>query len=329
MRDASRIQMTREAGRWRDLGLIDAALAAQLEQRYDRRGHMLAVLLKWLGVFAMVQLALAVGAFIAISSESAWLGALMLAALSAVAWRQGVTLATDPLARHPITASALVTAALAAGLGALALGILAVGGELDHPVDALLLGAGGAASIATAYRHHLRWPLLLGLLLVFHAIGAWHAYVGGGGYVADIAEPVVMAPLAFAVVLFGLWHERVAEHGAARRAEGFGHLYLVIGLVYANLSLWFLTIPRGPFEAVVLFTAASIVQIVAGARLADARLTGFGIVFLSIDLYTRYFEHFRDRHSLGVMLAIGGAAALLAGYAFERRASSRRAGGAA
>ena len=71
-----------------------------------------------------------------------------------------------------------------------------------------------------------------------------------------------------------------------------------------------------------LFTAAGIAQIVAGARLHDARLSGFGIVFLAIDLYTRFFEHFWDRLSAGLFFLLAGALAMLLGYLFERQAQA-------
>jgi uncharacterized membrane protein len=105
-----------------------------------------------------------------------------------------------------------------------------------------------------------------------------------------------------------------------RRCAGFGGLYLIFGLLYLNLSLWFLTLFGKPLDWILAFTAAGIAQIVAGARLRDARFTGFGIVFLAIDLYTRYFEHFWDRLSLGVFFLLAGALAMAFGYLFERRA---------
>ena len=74
-----------------------------------------------------------------------------------------------------------------------------------------------------------------------------------------------------------------------------------------------------PLDWVLVFTLAGIAQIVAGARLHDARFTGFGIVFLAINLYTRFFEHFWDQLSAGAFFLIAGALAMLLGYAFERQ----------
>lgn len=82
--------------------------------------------------------------------------------------------------------------------------------------------------------------------------------------------------------------------------------------------MWFLTLPRGPLVWVLTFTAAGIAQIIVGARLHDARFTGFGIVFLAIDLYTRYYERFWDSLSLGLFFLLGGALAMAFGFACER-----------
>ena len=83
---------------------------------------------------------------------------------------------------------------------------------------------------------------------------------------------------------------------------------------------WFLTLFGRPLDWVLIFTAAGIAQMVVGARLHDARFTGFGIVFLAIDLYTRFFEHFWDPQSAGTFFLVAGALAMLLGYAFERQA---------
>ena len=128
-----------------------------------------------------------------------------------------------------------------------------------------------------------------------------------------------MAVIALAAIALGVSHERRLEIGPLRRCIGFGGLYLIFGLLYLNLSLWFLTLPHGPLDWVLAFTAACIAQIVAGARLRDTRFTGFGIVFLAIDLYTRYFEHFWDRLSAGTFFLLGGTLAMFLGYAFERQ----------
>ncbi len=316
--------LTREVTAWHQQGLIDRPLLDTLLARYATHGRFLAALLKWLGLFAIFQLGLAVLAFIAMMAESALVAAMLLGGIGVGLWIFGVRMATDPKRSHPFTGSVLVTASLAAGFGTFVLLDMAVNGDprgQTLPTIMLLTGVLGAL---TAYRYRLRWPLLLALLLFFHGVGAWHAYGGHGAYFADIQDPKLMAVVALAAILLGLWHERRLETRLLRRCAGFGGLYLIFGLVYLNLSLWFLTLFGRPLDWILVFTAAGIAQIVAGARLRDARFTGFGIVFLAIDLYTRYFEYFWDRLSLGGFFLLAGALAMGFGYLCERQAHAER-----
>ncbi len=323
MRLRARETMAREAADWHHAGLVGGELAARLAQRYDQRGHFMSILLKWLGAFALLQLGLAVLAFVGMVVGSEGFGAMLLGGAAAGLWLYGARLATDPLDRYAFTGSIVITVGLAAAYGTLVLLYMAAGGQRFGDAIPVMMLAVAAASLYTAYRHYLRWPLLLGLLMLFHGLGAWDAYGGYGTYFADIQEPRSMAVIAVITAVLGLWHERVGERTMLRRAAGFGHLYVIFGLLYLNLSLWFLTIPHGPLAWVLIFTAACVAQIVAGARLKDARWTGFGIVFLAIDLYTRFFEHFWDRLSLGICLLVGGAVAMALGYGFERQGEGR------
>lgn len=324
MLPTTRELLTHQVTDWHQQGLIDRPLLETLLARYATHGQFLATLLKWLGLFAIFQLGLAVLAFIAMMSESALVAAMLLGGIGVGLWIFGVRMATDPKRSHPFTGSVLVTASLAAAFGTFVLLDMAVNGDprgQTLPTIMLLTGILGAL---TAYRYHLRWPLLLALLLFFHGLGAWHAYGGHGAYFANIQDPKLMAVVALAAILLGLWHERWLETGPLRRCTGFGGLYLIFGLLYLNLSLWFLTLFGKPLDWILTFTAAGIAQIVAGARLRDARFTGFGIVFLAINLYTRYFEHFWDQLSLGVFFLLAGALAMVFGYLFERQAHAER-----
>lgn len=318
MRSIARDALTREVIDWHQQGLISRALLDVLLPRYQTHGQFLAVLLKWLGLFALFQLGLAVLAFIALMSESAAVAGLLLALVSAGLWFWGVRMATDPQQRHPFTGAVLVTASLAAAFGVLMLLYLAAGGDREDQAIPMLMLLTGLLAGLTAYRYRLRWPLLLALLLFFHGAGAWHAYGGQGAYFAHIQDERLMAVIALAAIALGLWHERRLETGPLRRYPGFGALYLIFGLLYLNLSLWFLTLFGQPLHWVLLFAATGIAQIVIGARLHDGRFSGFGIVFLAIDLYTRFFEQFWERLSLGGLFLIGGALAMAFGFACER-----------
>lgn len=324
MRPTTRDLLTREITDWHQQGLIDRSLLDILLPRYETRGRFLAALLKWLGLFAIFQLGLAVLTFIAMMAQSALLAALLLGGIGVGLWWFGARLATDPKQLHPFTGTVLITASLAAAFGTFVLLHVALGGEPEGQTIPTILLLTGVLAALTAYRYRLRWPLLLALLLFFHGLGAWHAYGGHGAYFAHIQDERLMALAALATIGLGLWHERRLEPGPLRRCAGFGGLYLIFGLLYLNLSLWFLTLFGKPLDWMLTFTAAAIAQIVVGARLHDARFTGFGIVFLAIDLYTRFFEHFWDRLSAGTFFLVAGAMAMAFGYGFERQAHMER-----
>ena len=128
-----------------------------------------------------------------------------------------------------------------------------------------------------------------------------------------------MSTIALLTILWGFWHKHELEGDELKCCVGSGGLYLTFGLLYLNLSLWILSLDRGALEWILVLTSVCIAQVVAGARFKDGRFTGFGIVFLSIDLYTRFYEHFWDSLSKATFFAVTGAAAMALGYIFEHQ----------
>ena len=319
-----RERMAAEAAAWRHEGLIGDDLAGVLERRYAPMPGVGRMFLRALALLALFLLALSILSAIGllVQSASPALGGVMVVALGIASWYPGARMASDPAQRHAFTGSVLLTFGLVAVYAGLSIIYLASGGHRFSDVFPWFMLLASAGAFATAYRFGLRWPLFLGILLLFHAVGSRHGYVGHGAYFLDIQDERTMAVVALAVCVFGVWHELVGEAGRLRRQAGFGHLYIIFGLLYCNLSLWILSLHRTALEWVLVFTAAGIAQIVAGARLKDARFTGFGIVFLAIDLYTRLFEHFWDRLSAGVFFLATGLIAVVLGVVFGRRGGS-------
>lgn len=321
MAKGMRERMAAEAAAWRHEGLIDEELAETLTARYAPLSGVGRMLLRGLALLALFLLATSLLAAIGLLLQGASpvLAGIMVVALGVACWYPGARMASDPAERHAFTGSVLLTFGLVAVYGGMSLLYLASGGHeysRAFPWFMLLTAAG---AFATAYRFGLRWPLFLGLLLVFHAVGSRHGYIGHGAYFLDIQDERIMALVALGACVFGVWHELVGEVGKLRRQVGFGHLYIIFGLLYFNLSLWILSLHGDALVWVLVFTAAGIAQIVAGAWLKDARFTGFGIVFLAIDLYTRLFEHFWDRLSAGLFMLIAGLIAVVFGVVSERR----------
>jgi uncharacterized membrane protein len=330
MKEATLALLAQESADWRHRGLISQAQWEPLALRYEQKKAAAASLAAWLGKTALFFLGLAILGLVG-TMAALWSPGVLIALLAIVAagcWRGGTWLVTRAARRYPVTGNGLVTLALMAACAALQLLALAL---KDSAQTARLVSFGAwfvisAIGMATAYAYRLRWPLCLSLLYLFHGLGSWSYYAGEGSYVGDIQDPPTMALLAALMLAWSLWHLR-QEEGRWGRYAGFGRLYEIFGLLYLNCALWFLSLDSA-FNAahglawVLVFSASCIGQIVLGARFKDARLTGFGVVFLSIDLYTRFFEQFWNRLSLGQFLLVAGAIGLVLGWLCERRAGA-------
>jgi hypothetical protein len=329
LKTSSREALAREVADWHQRGLIGQELMTTLSARYDRRGAMLTSLLKWLGLFAVAMLGMSLVAVFGAMFQSPVLGALT-ATFAFGFW--GRKLALDKLNRHPFTASILLTAAIISAQSVVILMHTPISGQYDYDFESQTqflvtsLFITSAIGFAVAYIYRLLWPLLIALLYLFHGIGSWHQYVGSGTYVFDIQDPKAMALIAAIVAAFGIYHERFLEETTLKTHSGFGRLYIIFGLLYLNTSLLILSIYPGKLEWVIALTVAALAQIVIGARLKDARFTGFGVVFLCIDMYTRFFEQFWDKLSAGLFFLVAGLIGLALGFAFESEFNKSRSG---
>jgi hypothetical protein len=311
---------------WGHAGLIDPELSATLQSRYATEVSMGRVFVRWLGFLALTMLGMSVLGFIgmAMGEAAQFLAPFALGCAAYVSWTKGVAMASDPQQQYATSGAVFVTFGLTLGFAALMAAYLVVGGGSGRYSAPVIMAITAGAAVYTAYRFGLRWPLLLGVLLGFHALGNMHSYGGSGSYFMGIQDERLTLFVAVISIAFGLWHEQSLERDSERRDVGFGQVYIVFGLLYANMTLLFLSLPRLELMFTLVFSAACIAQIVLGARLHDGRFTGFGIVFLSINIYTRMFEFFWDEVSKGAFFLTAGTIAMLAGTVFELRARNLR-----
>jgi hypothetical protein len=169
-----------------------------------------------------------------------------------------------------------------------------------------------------AYLTRNLFLLILGLLGLFHWLGSWTGMFGHASYAFDVQDPRLMSLASLGVIGVGLVH----EHHLQVRAPRFHEAYQVVGLLYLNVSLLILSIDGWHLDRllpwVAVFTAATLLQIVAGARLHSPRFLGFGVTFLFIDLFTRFHEHFWDRLGKGLFFLVGGCGLFIAGAVAEQ-----------
>jgi hypothetical protein len=136
------------------------------------------------------------------------------------------------------------------------------------------------------------------------ALGSWFGvetgYVSGwGAYYLGMNYPLrfVLFGAVLTAVSFGF--------GSVPRLVKFQHSTYVLGLLYLFIALWILSIFGNCNEAQwyrarqielfhwgVLFALAAVAAIAYGLKYDNYTSRAFGVTFLFINLYTKYFEYF-------------------------------------
>jgi hypothetical protein len=167
---------------------------------------------------------------------------------------------------------------------------------------------------------------IFALLSVGSWVGFETGYVSGwGAYYLGLNYPFRF--LILGVILTVGSHAFLAWPARAK----FWKPTFVVGLLFVFMSLWIMSIfgnygdidswQRASFGALlkwcVLFAGASALAIWYGVRFDDRISRGFGITFLFINLYTRFFEHFWDSLHKAVFFALLGLSFWLLGSRAE------------
>jgi hypothetical protein len=313
-------RLAQDLALWQADGLVSPEAAGVLRARFDVAGFGLAAAAKYLGVVGALFAGFGLLGLIGAMTGSLLAGALLLLAVAAGLLRWGLRMSHDRLGRYAQSSKAV----LAVGLFALAGAGAAAAAAAEGEAAAIVLATGLVTvpvAFALAYRFGNGFLLVLALLALFHWVGAWHEMVGRNVYALEVQDPRAMSAVATLAAVVGVLHRR----GRFPAPRAFGTAWLAVSLVYLNLSLVILTVDGGhPLGWIVLFAAAGIAQVVAGAIEKSAVLLGFGVTALGVNLFTRYFERFWDGMGKGLFFLLGGAALFAFGAACERLA--RRAG---
>jgi hypothetical protein len=216
------------------------------------------------------------------------------------------------------------------------LGVLATAGAVES-LGEMLSSGGGRFSLlfliaALLYGAiGLAFPSVQVWIFALLSLGSWIGFETGyasgwGAYFLGLNYPFRF--LMFGAALAAASHLFLAWPARAR----FWRPTFVIGLLCLFLSLWVMSIfgNYGDLRAwhsagygelflwAVLFGAASAAAIWYGLRFDDRTSIGFGITFLFINLYTRFFEHFWDSLHKAVFFAVLGASFWYIGSRAER-----------
>ncbi|MBV8619932.1 MAG: hypothetical protein JOY84_13785 [Curvibacter sp.] len=212
------------------------------------------------------------------------------------------------------------------GVLALAAAIACLGAALDdgsgHFSLLLLLAAVLYGLLGLWFPSPLVW--VFGLLSLGGWMGAETGYASGfGAYYLGMSYPLRFALFGALLTGLGTAGRHLWAPGAGA-SDGIGRLHAmspqtqVLGLLYLFIALWILSIfgdssslavwqsarPAELLPWALLFGLAAIAAIAFGLKCDDGAMRGFGLTFLGINLYTRYFEYFWDSLHKAVFFAI-------------------------
>jgi hypothetical protein len=312
-----RERLGKDLGGWVADGIIAPETAATLARRYEPSGFGPGQIVRYCGIVGGLLAVFGLLGLLGAISGSKLVGAILVGGVAAAFLYYGLRMSLDPLTAYANSAKILI--ALGAVGVAAAVGLLASAAAVE---DRNIVEVVGLLAIPVmgllAYQSRNTFLLVLALIAFFHWVGSFTSMFGRSGYEVEIQDPRLMSLVAFGVIVVGVAHER--SRASLLRLPRFHVAYQAMGLLYLNLSLLILSIDWRKESAlpwVIVFTLATIGQILAGARLHNPTLLGFGVTFLFIDLYTRFHERFWDRLDKGLFFLLGGLGLFGAGAAAE------------
>lgn len=176
----------------------------------------------------------------------------------------------------------------------------------------LLLASIIYAAIGLWFPSKLVW--VFALLSLGSWFGAETGYVSGwGAYYLGMNYPLRFVLFGIVLIaassyIFRHWTKR-SEFLTPSRAIGLLYLFIALWIMsifgnYGDAESWESTKQIKLLHWSLLFGAASIVSIYHGVKYDDGMTRGFGITFIFINLYTRFFEYFWDDTHKAIFFAL-------------------------
>ena len=202
------------------------------------------------------------------------------------------------------------------GVAATAISIAFLGKVIDtgsgHVSLLLLLAAIVYALLGLWFPSKLVW--LFSLLSLGSWFGAETGYASGwGAYYLGMNYPLRFVLFGLALLIFGSYafNKWQTRSGFLRPTKAVGLLYLFIALWimsifgnYGDPDIWQRAKQIELFHWSILFAAAAIGAIYHGVKYDDGMTRGFGLTFIFINLYTRFFEYFWEGTHKAIFFAL-------------------------
>ena len=315
---------------WEDEEVLDAETADELRERYEVMSFNWGLLAKYAFWSAIGCFLIATGALMAddlimelleyvFASDA--VSAVLLGGVASGLFYYG----RQRAGRHPgrvYSTEAIYALGAIVTAGAVLFSGMAVSTGGDDPSVLILLTSMIYGALALVLPSTVLWGTALA------GLGVWFGAVTGyyhGTYFLGMNYPLRF--VLFGAVLTGA----SALLQRANRTRAFSRSTYIIGLLYLFISLWILSIfgnygrlgawyDAGHLELLhwsVLFAAAAAGAIGYGLKVGDATARKFGVTFLLINAYTKFFEFFWEAVHKALLFAILGLSLWLLGRKAE------------
>jgi len=312
---------------WKERGVVDASQAGKLEANLAILPFDWQRLARYAFVISLCCIVIAIGSVLAdrlliqllqkIFNAPAIVksAALLLLATGFFAWGLRLRAARPQQVYRNESVFFLGVAALA---GAVAFFGVAMDNGSGHYSILFLLACLIYATLALSFPSSLVW--IFALLSLGSWMGTETGYMSGhGAYFLGMNYPARFVLFGAGLLLLGLAGERMAREtlhaGPERRvpvalerlyafsphtkAIGLLNLFIALWIMsifgnYGDMAVWHRAKQIELFHWAIIFAATAIWAIWYGLKRDDGMMRGFGITFLGINLYTRYFEYFWD-----------------------------------
>lgn len=300
--------ISRAIAAWESESVIDAALADKLKSTYEVSGFDWKRLAKYSLWTSVICIVIAIGAVIADRFLVKYLIRLfgtvdraycVVFGLSAVILYYVGIHRRSRKPEKAITNEAIMllgVIATATSIAFLAADLKVEHGSLFFLLAALIYGGLG-----------LWFPSILVWIFALLSLGSWFevetGYLSGwGAYYVGMNYPLRFSLFGAALTAGSMLFAYVKPRRAFMRpTTTVGLLYLFVALWilsifgnYGDIGTWYQVKQFELFGWSILFGAVAIASIYIGLRYDDAVTRGFGLVFLFLNLYTRFFEYFWD-----------------------------------
>ncbi|NLW49134.1 MAG: DUF2157 domain-containing protein [Firmicutes bacterium] len=163
--------------------------------------------------------------------------------------------------------------------------------------------------IGGTFPSNLMWTL--GLISFGAWFGAETGYLSGwGAYFLGMNYPLRFVFLGLILIRIGFLIKKTIIANLSKPTYVMGLLYLFIALwlmsIFGNYSgdYWYVASKGNLFYWSLLFGITAIAAIIWGLKTDDSTIRKFGITFLFINLYTKYFEYFWNSIHKALFFAI-------------------------